>query len=1044
MNQPSRMFELENEKSSKFWEISVDDQNVTTRWGRIGTNGQSKTKEYDSLELAREAADKTIAQKQKKGYVEIGTTAEAAASEAPSSAPAAEDAADSEDLPAAATEAAPFPQQLVEMLTGQSDLVTNAVAPVLQSLARELLPSTPAVSAISLEPVEGFFDDESLAVSVSETLQQAGYELSGDFRVPELGLHLRALFRPPNVFAVVYDLNGLQWLDLHCSFVDDTYGRISHTWTTSQLHDGEVPPWATLHHLPGCDLADLLGLLAEFEAARPASLVPESLSAEMFGETFTAAYEKETRWRTDGTVEIKSRRPTSDSQNEIDQLADKVLQRVRGDGYEYEGFLCESRLNRIERLLSKTPLSDYARDTLRVARDTVKVSEYDCRDQAPRILQIDRIVGDNVQRLYISKGEAWANQVIADVNEMEDEQVWFAWCDLIAQCVTATASKPSANWKKKAVALIDRIGADEVRERLQHWLPLINQPREDVQGTHFLYSQPLAISEANQIILRGLIWCYSFIPDERMPQLLATVGMSAYRKIPHIGARAAKVGNACVFAIGAQANAEAVAQLAVMKTKVKTATARKLIERQLDATAEKQGITRAELEEISVPTYGMQEIGRLTESMGDFTAVLGIDRQKVRLTWQKQDGKEQKSVPAAIKRDFADDLKELKAAAKDIEKMLSAQKSRIESLYLTSSSWSFGDWKERYLDHPLVGVMARRLLWTFQSADGTNSVAGMHHDGQLVDHSGSPLTVPADATVRLWHPLNEPAETVLAWRVFLEEREICQPFRQAHREVYLLTDAERTTSTYSNRQAAHILVQTQYRSLAQARRWNVNFLGAWDGGDMGIAERHLEPFDMRAEFWVTGIYDETEREVRHVSTDQVRFYQPRDEQDPMELIDVPPIVFSEIMRDVDLFVGVASVGNDPNWQDGGPQGAYRDYWHSYSFGELTETAATRRQVLERLLPRLKIADQCHLEDRFLVVKGTLRTYKIHLGSSNILMAPNDQYLCIVQSRSRSEVDRISLPFEGDHTLSVILSKAFLLAADTKIKDPTILHQIQQT
>ena len=144
------------------------------------------------------------------------------------------------------------------------------------------------------------------------------------------------------------------------------------------------------------------------------------------------------------------------------------------------------------------------------------------------------------------------------------------------------------------------------------------------------------------------------------------------------------------------------------------------------------------------------------------------------------------------------------------------------------------------------------------------------------------------------------------------------------------------------------------------------------------------------------------------------------------------------MRDVDLFVGVASVGNDPTWQDGGPEGRYRDYWHAYSFGELSGTAATRKQVLERLVPRLKIADRCSFADRFLVVRGQKRTYKIHLGSGNILMEPNDQYLCIVpDSRSQAEQDDLFLPFEGDNTLSIILSKALLLADDTKIKDPTI-------
>jgi len=36
-----------------------------------------------------------------------------------------------------------------------------------------------------------------------------------------------------------------------------------------------------------------------------------------------------------------------------------------------------------------------------------------------------------------------------------------------------------------------------------------------------------------------------------------------------------------------------------------------------------------------------------------------------------------------------------------------------------------------------------------------------------------------------------------------------------------------------------------------------------------------------------------------------------------------------------------------------------------------------------------------------------------------------------------------LPFEGDHTLAIILSKAFLLAEDKKISDPTIIRQLKR-
>ena len=58
---------------------------------------------------------------------------------------------------------------------------------------------------------------------------------------------------------------------------------------------------------------------------------------------------------------------------------------------------------------------------------------------------------------------------------------------------------------------------------------------------------------------------------------------------------------------------------------------------------------------------------------------------------------------------------------------------------------------------------------------------------------------------------------------------------------------------------------------------------------------------------------------------------------------------------------------------------------------------------------------------------------------NILMEPNDQYLCIVQAPAAPTAiagGNVYLPFEGDTTLAIILSKAFLLADDTKITDPT--------
>jgi hypothetical protein len=236
-----------------------------------------------------------------------------------------------------------------------------------------------------------------------------------------------------------------------------------------------------------------------------------------------------------------------------------------------------------------------------------------------------------------------------------------------------------------------------------------------------------------------------------------------------------------------------------------------------------------------------------------------------------------------------------------------------------------------------------------------------------------------------------------------------------------------------------VIRQHQFAALCRERGWRFRLQGGFDSHNTPTLA--LPRWGLNAEFWVDGVPDETQMSEAgiylHLATDQVRF---SDATGPRPLAEVPALLFSEVMRDVDLFVGVCSIGTDPNWSDHGG-GRYLDYWREFAFGELGATAQTRKAVLERLLPRLTaLAGLAEIDGKFLKVKGRRRTYKIHLGSGNILMEPNDHYLCIVPDRS-SDSARVFLPFEGDAGLSLIISKAFLLARDDRIKDPTILTQI---
>ena len=69
-----RYFEFKDDKSGKFWEVSVKSVAVTVRYGKIGVAGQSQTKEFADSDAASKHTDKLVAEKVGKGYVELGSS----------------------------------------------------------------------------------------------------------------------------------------------------------------------------------------------------------------------------------------------------------------------------------------------------------------------------------------------------------------------------------------------------------------------------------------------------------------------------------------------------------------------------------------------------------------------------------------------------------------------------------------------------------------------------------------------------------------------------------------------------------------------------------------------------------------------------------------------------------------------------------------------------------------------------------------------------------------------------------------------------------
>ena len=607
---------------------------------------------------------------------------------------------------------------------------------------------------------------------------------------------------------------------------------------------------------------------------------------------------------------------------------------------------------------------------------------------------------------------------------------------------------PSAAWRKRTAELVaTRDARDMVHGMLDDTMVAAHHQTfrtYQYEAREYRVWNP-AIVEANVALVRGAMWAAAAVNEPWVDAILLDIGL-------HYGTsgtssnevRDERLANSAAAALGSRAGSDAIGALGRMKATIGNRNVSKQIAKALEVAAERAGISPSELLELAVPTYGLDPDGRLEIEVGDHVAVAAIDGDDVRLTWRAPDGRETATVPAAIA-DQKAPVTRAKDQVKELRKALGLERGRIEDLFTEDREWAAGDWRARYLDHPLTGSIGRRLVWTVLG-DGASMTAIADGDG-FVAADGSSVDIGADDRIRLWHPIDASETDIAAWRAGLLEREVRQPFKQAFREVYVLTPAEAETEHWSNRFAGHILRYPQARALMTARRWGSNFLGPYDGGYNGIAKREFKTHAIRAEFWHDAIEHELQGfvgTVEHCTTDQVRFVRQGRVDDLMRLADVPPIVFSEAMRDVDLFVSVTSIGADYVWPDGAPErhdqlGAY---WRAAWDLPLTEATETRRDALARLIPGLVIADRLEISDRWLVVRGDLRTYRIHLVSANILMSPADTYLCIVPARGGAS-DKIFLPFDDDPTLSVILSKAFMLANDTKIKDHGISLQIRK-
>jgi hypothetical protein len=437
----------------------------------------------------------------------------------------------------------------------------------------------------------------------------------------------------------------------------------------------------------------------------------------------------------------------------------------------------------------------------------------------------------------------------------------------------------------------------------------------------------------------------------------------------------------------------------------------------------------------------------LNGGAGILSAANGV----ISVSWENFSGKRQATLPDSLKKSDPVGVERVKKIATDVRADLVTWKGQIERYYLEPVEWSYGEWRQRYADHGTLSLLARRIIWT---ADDLISFLPIG-DG-CIGSDGARVEISSSAKIRLWHPIQASASEVSAWRQRLMDRGVIQPFRQAWREVYLLTDAERQTATYSNRFAGQILRQHQMRALAISNGWHSKHRVGFDGADEDPSFLAIPHFGLQAEYWNSGlsegqmlsgggayVYVKTDRVKFHTYNAKAKFKRGAE----VQISAIPRIVFSEVMRHCDLFTSVAAVALDPEWMDRGANAAHPSHyntlyrsWQDRQDQPLPPSAEVRREMLRVLIGGMSNADRLSITDKHVHVVGKLHSYSIHIGSAAVHM--DGKHICIIPINTLTR-PKMYLPFECDTTLSTILSKVMLLLNDDKIVDPVILGQINR-
>ena len=365
-------------------------------------------------------------------------------------------------------------------------------------------------------------------------------------------------------------------------------------------------------------------------------------------------------------------------------------------------------------------------------------------------------------------------------------------------------------------------------------------------------------------------------------------------------------------------------------------------------------------------------------------------------------GKELKSLPTKLKKDKY--IEAIKEVHKNLKEQYRRSRKMLEEAMEDGIEF-YGYEIENLMTNPVIAPILKSLVFKM------GNDLGYYVDKKLKSAKKKSVAVKDDSLLKIAHcfDLFESGEWS-AYQKDIFDRELKQPFKQVFRELYVKTVDEKGRDK-SLRYAGHQVQPAKTVALLKTRRWIID-------GQEGLEKVYYKKNIIAKIFALADWFSPADIEAP--TLEEVQFFD-RKTFKPILIDDVPDLIFTEVMRDLDLVVSVAHIG------DVDPEASH-------------STIEMRKAIVEFNCKLFKLKNVTFTENHALI-KGERAEYSIHLGSGLIHQKAGSAINVLpVHSQHRG---RVFLPFiDDDPKTAEIMAKVLLFAQDDKIKDVFILEQIK--